>query len=386
MWKLARVLVVSALAVGVVLVGNGTLAQSQLPRLTASSLVYQGSFKVPANVGYEYGGTAMAFDAAQQTLYMVGHDWDQRIGAIRVPAIGGTAGVAQNLVDAGGGSVGTGTWKVGGTLVYKSRLLFTKFIFYDADNTQRLTHFSRPLTLSSGSVTGPSRVGSDKPGYYSGYMGTVPDEWQAILGGPALTGNCCLSIISRTSYGPAAASFDPDALGNATTLVAYPQDHQTLGTYGASGSHPVFNGSTRVAGVVFPAGTRSVLFIGSTGVGNYCYGEASACNDPSNNSKGEHAYPYRGYVWAYDANDLAAVKTGSKQPWQVVPYATWELTALGNVPYWGIGGAAWDPTTKRIYLSEKNADGERPIVHVYVVQGGITSSLPQPPYNVRVIR
>jgi hypothetical protein len=110
-----------------------------------------------------------------------------------------------------------------------------------------------------------------------------------------------------------------------------------------------------------------VLFIGTTGVGDYCYGEAAACGDPSNNSKGEHAYPYKAYVWAYDANDLAAVKAGAKQPWQIVPYATWELPGI-SVGYDGIGGAAYDPATRRIYVSEKNGDGERPLIHVFKVQ------------------
>lgn len=219
-------------------------------------------------------------------------------------------------------------------------------------------------------------------------MSTIPSDWQASLGGPALTGNCCLSIISRTSFGPAAFAFDPDRASSAVPLVYYTQDHQTLGTYGASGTHPAFNGSTRVAGVIFPPGTGSVLFIGTTGVGPYCYGEAAACGDPSNNSKGEHAYPYRGYVWAYDARVLAAVRAGTKQPWEAVPYAMWELP-LGNIAAWGIGGAAYDPATRRLFMSEKNKSGELPVVHVFSL--GVGSTTPPAPapaatLNVRIIR
>jgi hypothetical protein len=217
-------------------------------------------------------------------------------------------------------------------------------------------------------------------------MGLVPTEWQTALGGPALVGNCCLSIISRTSYGPAVAAFNPDSLGSAVSLVNYPQAHQTLGLYGASGSHPVFNGTTRISGVIFPPGTASVLFIGSTGIGNYCYGEAAECGgDPVQTYKGDHAYPYRPYVWAYNANDLAAVKAGSKQPWEVVPYATWELTTdLGDVRYWGTVGAAYDSATKRLYLSESHAAGELPLVHVYTLQVGSTTPSLAAPTNIRI--
>jgi hypothetical protein len=45
----------------------------------------------------------------------------------------------------------------------------------------------------------------------------------------------------------------------------------------------------------FPAGIRSVLFFSRYGVGSYCYcyGTGAECNEPADNSKGTHAYPYR---------------------------------------------------------------------------------------------
>ena len=50
------------------------------------------------------------------------------------------------------------------------------------------------------------------------------------------------------------------------------------------------------------------------------------CYDPTTSDKGSHAYPYRYQVWAYDLNDFAAVKAGTKQPWEVVPYGVWPLS------------------------------------------------------------
>jgi len=340
------------------------------------NLVHLGSFKVPQNVGpgergLECGGTGLAFNPANNSLFIVGHPADQRTAEISVPRFGGTATVLQGLADpVEGKRVSDDSDAIGGQLVYNGRLYVTKFGYYDATHSQVASHMARPLELSEqGVVQGPFRIGKLGAGFYAGFMALVPAEWRARLGGPVLTGNCCLSIIGRTSYGPAAAAFDLDRLGvaqDAVSLVHYTADHQTLGEYGAPGKHPVFNGATRIRGLVFPERTSSVLFFGATGIGNYCYGFAPDCGAPGFD-KGEHAYPYRGYVWAYDANELAAVKAGKKRPWNVRPYATWEL-ALPNVGSDEIGGVAYDPATGRIFVSQRLADGERPVIHVYVVR------------------
>ncbi len=197
-------------------------------------------------------------------------------------------------------------------------------------------------------------------------MAPIPAEWRTQLGGPALTGNCCLSIISRTSYGPAVASFDPLKIGTAQMLLYYDAGHTTLGRYGDPNANPIFNGTTKIRGLVFPEGTASVMFFGTTGTGKWCYGEASECGDPVFPYKGDHAYPYSAYVWAYDARELAAVRSGKKRPWQIVPYASWAISALGPMSLDQIGGAAYDPRTSRLYLSVRNSDGgDNPLIHVF---------------------
>jgi hypothetical protein len=133
----------------------------------------------------------------------------------------------------------------------------------------------------------------------------------------------------------------------------------------------VWNGTSVVGGVTFPSGTRSVLFFGHHGTGPFCYGEGGAtgeCPDPANDSKGNHAFPYKFVVWAYDANDLAAVKAGQREAWNVWPYAIWDLT----LPYTTAGyailkGAAFDPQTGRIYVAAGFSDADRPVIHVFQV-------------------
>jgi hypothetical protein len=166
--------------------------------------------------------------------------------------------------------------------------------------------------------------------------------------------------------------------------VYYPQRHPTLGDWDTSWSPKrgvLFDGATAIRGVVFPRGTRSVLFFGTQGTGPFCYGEgtdkpglagqptpdgSSWCYDPDDSSKGTHGYPYVPKVWAYDAAAMRAVRRHRKRPWQVRPYATWRL----RVPFGSgqIGGAAYDPQRGRIYLSQQFADGTQPLILVFRVR------------------
>ena len=219
-------------------------------------------------------------------------------------------------------------------------------------------------------------------------MGLVPSAWQDALGGPVLNGNCCLGVISRTSFGPAAFTLNPADIGvkdpiPATPLVYYPEAHQTLGAW--NGTNQYFNGTSQVTGIVFPTGSRSVLFFGRHGLGTFCYGPGTGdsdkagqpvdsgvdrwCFDPADGNKGTHAYPYRYYVWAYDANELAAVKAGKQKPWDVKPYAVWPFSLpFGETAL--LQGAAYDPATGRIFVSQAYGDGELPVIHVYVLTIG----------------
>ena len=165
------------------------------------------------------------------------------------------------------------------------------------------------------------------------------------------------------------ALLTPAPATTASALVYYPSTNPTLGNWGDSGVNLLFNGTTRITGVVFPNGTSSVLFFGRHGVGAFCYGEGTTCNDPAYPSrKGDHAYPYEYYVWAYDAHDLAAVKSGAKQPWAIKPYAVWSLTLPTGTDGAELGGAAYDPATGRIFVTQAFGDGEYPVVHVFSVR------------------
>jgi hypothetical protein len=332
-----------------------------LPLVDIVNLVHDGWFSAPD--GFDYQGTALGFNPARNSLFMASGAW---LGEISIPALGSRSTLLQSLTDpAEGASIGASDTRIGGTLVRDGQLYFTKYIYYDATDSQTQSLFVRPLDLSAaGQVHGPYQVGPLKAGFYSGYMTSVPASLQSPLGGPVLTGNCCLNIITRTSFGPAAFALDPPtaiASQNATSLVYYPSDHTTLGGY--NGVTNYFGGSDNMGGVAIPDGYGSVLFFGQHGT-TFCYG-GTECNDPTSPYQGVHGYPYLSYVWAYRASDLADVRAGRKAPWDAIPYGTWTLTELNGSR---LGGVAYDAATKRIFVSQIVGDGPRPLIHVYSVR------------------
>ena len=382
------------------------------PLLGPPSLRYLGSFRLPtaqsAHRTFDYGGTALAYDPAHNSLFLVGHDWYQLSAEVSIPARLGRSRVArlprarylQGFADATSGRLdhtaangdvytGGGGNKIGGQLVYGDRLYGSVYVYYDASDSQVRSDWARSSTsLTRGHVTGLYAVGRQGAGFVSGYMALVPPAWQRPLGGPVLTGQCCIPIISRTSFGPAAFTLDPADLGRRRhapdhPLVFYPQQHPTLGAWNATWNPRrgrVFGGGTQIRGAAFPTGSRSIMFFGTQGIGRFCYGEGTTdrslafkptpdgtiwCYDPADSSKGTHAYPYVPEVWAYDAAALAQVRGGRRRPWQVRPYATWRL----RLPYGSpdIGGAAYDPVHSLIYVSQQYVDGAAPVIDVFKV-------------------
>ena len=387
------------------------------PLIQPSNLVYEGAFRLPAGTSnqtsFSYAGNGLAYNPANNSLFITGHTWYQETAEVSIPNVVNstnlnsltTATLIQPLTDALDGERNSvnptdpNGKNVGGYLVYNGKLIISVFSYYDGNGTQSTSHFVRPLTLSTtGQLSGPFRVGTQYPGFVSGYMTLIPSEWQALLGGPALTGNCCLNIVSFQSNGPAVSVFDPSQLTSgatisATPLVGYPYSNP-LAAWGTQNN--LFNGTTQITGVVFPKGTRSVLFFGRQGTGPFCYGIGAStspppqgeCYDPANASKGGHAYPYVDQVWAYDADDLLKVKQGLEPEYAVKPYSVWTL----NLPFNAtnsqntVSGAAYDPSTNRIFITEDCVDsGCDPVIAVLKIAGvSANSQTPSPPTSVQV--
>jgi hypothetical protein len=399
------------------------------PRLALSDLTYVGSIRLPGgnigplpNMSFDYGSPGLAFDAGRQGLYVMSHAYGQYTAEVSIPTpvpiVGGDLGplpvatLLQGFADTTNGhrndeQIGNGV-SIAGLLLVQGRLLGTVNGNYDANSQQTLTHYSTSGDLTISDCTGLYRVGpiDSRPRMLAGHMCPVPSEWQALLGGPVITGSCGGAIISGTSFGPSAWTFDPAQLGvvapvPATPLVYYPAEHPTLGDWSSDQINPPFNMTTGTNGVVFPDGTRTVLFVGRTGLGHPHYGAGTTdptldgtlnsegiyqWYDPANTSKGCHAYPYAMYLWAYDANDLAQAAAGQAQPWAVLPYATGVLPLPTDSGQNNCLGAAYDPATGRLYIAQEGGDqvetySYRTLIHVFqlpltpgAATGGSTSA------------
>lgn len=388
--------------------------------LLAGDLEYLGAFRLPGgrfgcsddSCGFAYGGGAISYNPQNHSLFIGAQRRRAKIAEVNIPALVNSsdpaalnvATVRQNPTDlalgqitgvgAGGATVSNGV-NAAGTLLEGSRLLVSASAYYDAGYQAVNTHFAANAQWGDGTpsavgYSGMLRVAPDAPqaGFVSGYMGRIPDRWQARLGGTALTGQACIPIISRTSLGPSVFAFNAAQVGvvnptPASALVHYPSGHWTLGAYETQ--NPNANQATEINGVVFPEGTRSVLFFGRHGTGPTCYGAGTDdpnlhgqfatdgsryCYDPTDSAKGTHAYPYTMQVWAYDAAVLATVKDGTRQPWEALPYAVWTFSLPIQGASRRLGGAAYDAATQTLYVSAADAyrDGSSPMPVIHALR------------------
>jgi hypothetical protein len=283
-------------------------------------------------------------------------------------------------------------------LPWGDHCIVSAYSAYDATGLSVASHFKMPVTLTESSIGTPIRLGTLNPGYYGGWMGVVPEEHRAAIGAPAVTGNGCKSIVSRTSAGPSLFGFNPDTMDpTVVPLLYYP--YQTPCPIG-----PAENvcHTMQVYGVALVPGTRSVLFFGLIGKGPFCYGHADTlypnvpCRpdpdvpghniayDPTNSYQAGHSYPYELEVYAYNLDDLLQVKRGEIKPWEPKPYAVWPYLIGWNPnhssqPF----GFAYDPAKNRVYLSRQGMGGD-PVVAVCDIKvAAKPEPEPEPPPVVR---
>src|SRR5687768_9184914 len=387
---------------------------STLPLIQFADLQYIGAFRLPrpfANAdSFSQGGSPITYNPSRNSLYVGSRKGN--VAEVSIPSL-----VADNDINKlqfssfmqgffeptdgtiGQITVGTGPY-ISGLLVHGNELYGNVTVYYDANNEQRTSHFCRSKTLGAKTAVGMKQVWTDEhTGFVSGYMAMVPPEWQAKLGGPAVTGQCCIPIAWRTSWGPSAFAWNPpdtysQAKVPAAPLLYYSHDHHTLGHWKDVNS--TYSANTEITGLALLAGTRTALYFGRNGTGPFCYGTATGdlslvgtpthdgavyCYDPYSNAKGTHGYPYNYQIWAYDLNDFAAVRAGTKQPWDIKPYGVWPISLPYPDPQYRIGGVGYDPSRQIIYVSQLYADRDvyehRPIIHAFKVGGGAVG-LPLP--------
>lgn len=357
--------------------------------ISKANLEYVGGFRVPNYYNsvdeFSYGGAALAFNPANNSLFISGHR--NALAEIAIPSsIVNSSNLSQlatttilqpwtNILSRvpnrlQGASDGA---PLGGLLVHDGKLIGTQYAYYSGANSQDRSHFVvDSLNLALANVDGLFRVGN-MPRNVAGYMTPIPAEWQSILGATHLTGLANVPIVSTSSSGPAVFGFNAGEITEnmpAIPYVRYPVNN-ALGDY-VGQANPLQNGNTSVTGVLFVPNSSTVLFFGKTGINYSGYGDAFEYNDPYDGGKGPHSLngEYASQVWAYNVNDFVRVKNGEMQPWDVKPYNVWNFSVPISFGQQAIGGVTFDPSTNRIYMTSMNADRQAmysslPIVQVF---------------------
>jgi len=209
-----------------------------------------------------------------------------------------------------------------------------------------------------------------------------------------ITGTGNLSVVSNTSHGPSAFSFDPAGIaGAASTLVtAYPlfyydNDHETLGSWSSTAFNSVYTQASMYRGMGIIPNSNTLLVWGHH-ADEACYGNGT--DDPELHGtpwneeypycydlngvgvEGVHGYPVKYMFWAYDLRDLAEVKAATMSYYQPIPYANWEVTELPIQPSSKMGGGmAVNMSNGDIYVSQYCGYTEStycwPIIHKFTV-------------------
>ena len=405
--------------------GDGELAAK--PRFQGEHLSIVGAFKTPNVEPNWYSGKGIAYfddPVHGDSLYMTHEEQGDlsRVMQIRFEgitpvnssnrALYPVATQVQAIAEVTEGhmsEINCGTdlsWstqlRMWGLMPFNNRLIVSGQVYYDAAGHSCVSHFARSLNLhdSADSFEGWHALASDIPEVThmrrraAGAMLAVPVYARAALGGPVIaTGPGDASIAGSLSDGYSAFSFDPDQFSGTTrqeiannVLLFYPPlenySKSLVANHDINGTQSdIWNLSTRIAGAFIPVGYRSIIFVSSHGVGPWCYGKF--CNDPAwaaeddpntpeieTSVTGGHAYPYRFQASAYDLLHLAEVKDGTRDSWDLEPYATWEIT----FPYmpanlttyrYEIGGLGYDPATRRIFIAQWRTDSDKPLINVF---------------------
>lgn len=302
-----------------------------------------------------------------------------------------------NQCDPNPGGSGPNT-QYGGLLVAGDKLIATRWDYYAYSGAQTYAWFTHGLDLSVSDSSGPFKPSSNSR-IMSGYLTTIPENWRTALGGDTMSGLFEVPIVSATSAYPSATSFyAADLTGTGTvatnmlmytTCPNYP--HDTLGCWtNTTPSNNYTSNSEGFGGAVFPVGSKTLLVFHVHGTGDSCYGEATTnqslhgqvacgdggaetcCYDLESTSRGGHSYPYVYQVQAFSADDLAAVKAGTKTHNELMPYAVWSLSFPQSATNHTIAGVAYDPDTQRLFVRQGAADGTAPLYQVFQLDIGIT--------------
>ncbi len=383
-----------------------------------SDLEYLGAFRLPGASGgssWEWSGGGLAYhpdgdpggagDGFPGSLFGIGHDWHNYVSEIKIPAPVISAGKNPAQLNSAGtlqpfanprGSItipgdeydfirgGLECLPVRGDQD-SGKLYFTWGMHYNYERV--VTHGWCSLDLANPNpaglwYVGPHRIHSE----VNDYLFSIPSDWAAAhLGGMELaTGR--FRDGGLAGMGPALFAFAPWQNGNPPppgadlpylNLLQYTVDfdntdpNQTMQGYSLADE---WSGAAWLS-----IGDRAaVVFVGTKGLGDTWYGYQNGtrhddcqpnCPD-SLGGRGWWSSEARARIIFYNPDDLAAVARGEQPPYAPQPYAYLDvdqyLYRSNYINQWSrLGAAAFDRQRGLLYVFERQADGDKALVHVW---------------------
>ncbi len=381
-------------------------------RLTQNDFSYLGAFRLPE--AFAWGALGMAFDSngnnGAGSLYITGFGpRPAEFGEVNIPTpavnadwealplaslIGGIRNFDGNLIESALGEYAQYAFASGIQVVPAQGSQTSPKLYGSIDCWYCVADESYPSIffseLDGSNPRGMFHVGPRQQPFHinkaGDYLFSVP-SWFAnqYLGGRwLLTGKA--RGTSTGSMGPSLIAFSPWDSENpqgdfdALFLLYYRFNIECASPNVTNKNlcdYPDFTMCDKWEGAAFiESGTkRAIIFVGRKGLGNNGYGEPADGN--CSLYKGYHCDPYQRQIIFYDIVELGNVALGNRDPWSVVPYATWVPTVFYNrgensQSCSEVGGMAYDSSNKRLYIIEKslpsyNAD-DQAVVHVFAIE------------------
>lgn len=414
---------------GIPPVSNITQSVKSTSLLQPADLKYAGAFRLPEGSNgstWEYSGYAMAYcpagdsngpqDGYPGSIFGVGHDHHQMVSEITIPrpVISkakqirelNMAKTLQPFHDIRGGRFGeleiprAGLAYLPGTdLKQPGKLHFCWGQHFQFERVA--SHGWSEVNLDKPHTQGPWYMGQFTNYVTNDYLCPIPLEWsQTHLPGYRLaTGR--FRDGQWGGLGPALLAYRPPSDDKPLPQKAVISEVRPLLMYGthqpgqpelAVSSQKKMKGFSEAdewSGVCWLGGSRpAVLFVGTKSMGKTWYGFANGVVYPTSGDPNEPVpevppFPFDARGWwsteivaqilFFNPDDLAAVARGEKETWEPQPYAALDLTPYLFDPGYDhkrykrylLGACCWDEANGLLYIFERQADGEKSLVHVF---------------------
>lgn len=377
-----------------------------------SDLTYVGAFRLPdgpEEIGWAWSGEALAYypggdpdgpdDGFPGSLFGTGHNWNQWVSEIDIPVP--IHSPAKDVDDLNTATTQQEFHNIRGDLFDhldfeipragleylpvpgsqgRGKLHFCWGQHYQEEG-QTVSHGWCELDLSDPQPAGAWYLGDYTNYATNDYLFAIPQAWADVhtpgmylATGRFRDGGWSGQGPSLFAYGPWAQG-DPPLPGSrlpAVPLLLYDTSHAE--TPSAHTLVEYHHSDEWTGGAWLTAGEKSaVIFVGTKGQGDCWYGNPDGpCLECEN--RGWWSDRFVGQILFYDPADLATVARGEMETWAPQPYATLEIDEYlyhveSEQQKHHVGAASFDRERGLLYVFEPLVDKDKPLVHVWRVEG-----------------